>query len=67
MLDRLEDKVPGVRLQAARVLQRLARPDEVSQVSTCVQPAYGAILSSIMVLVPSEEPERCGLGISGSR
>ena len=29
MLERLNDKVAGVRLQAARVLQRLARPDEV--------------------------------------
>lgn len=29
MLERLNDKVSGVRLQAARVLQRLARPDEV--------------------------------------
>ncbi|KAK9849796.1 hypothetical protein WJX84_000078 [Apatococcus fuscideae] len=28
MLERLQDKVPGIRLQAARVLQRLAQPDE---------------------------------------
>ena len=50
MLERLQDKIPGVRLQAARVLQRLARPDEV--LSPHIEPLQAHAMTCDKVRVP---------------